>query len=223
MILLDYYDDVYQEVANEIDRAVTTYVLVVLFVFLALAVAVGVYLFMLMHAEKQRAEHQKTVNSSLPAKLREANFTPTRTFYFCDKVTFKKTDDYKQMLFVDSEHNKLGLVDYDSGKLTVVDYSKIVNYELYENGTLQVNGAAIGGMGLGAFSAQTNHICKELRLIIRMNSTDNPHIAYQIVASKGIFNLGIGKNSVIYRTCFPTVQEVISLLQVILKQNKESQ
>lgn len=222
MILLDYYDDVYKAAVDEVDRAVTAYVLAVVFVIFAIAAAVGIYLFLSMRAEQKRAEYQKSVNDSLPSKLREANFTPTRTFYFCDKTTFKKTDDFKQMLFVDSEHNKLGLVDYESGKFTAIDYAQILNYELYENGTLQVNGAAIGGM-VGAFSAQTNHICKEMRLIIRMNSVDNPHIAYQIVASKGIFNFGIGKNSIIYRTCFPTVQEVVSLLQVILQKNKESE
>lgn len=195
------------------------YFFIPLIVFFIMGAGFCVVFLMADRKDKKRAEQQKAINETLPDKLRKANFTPTRTFYFCDKGTYKKSDDFKQMLFVDSEHSKLGLVNYESGKLTTIDYSQILNYELYENGALQIDGAAIGGIGLGAFSAQTNQICKELRLIIRMNSVDNPHITYQIVASKSIFNFGIGKNSIIYRTCFPTVQEVISLLQVILQQN----
>ena len=219
---MNYYDEVNSAI-DAVENAYDTYVLIWILVVFVFAVAVGIILFLSFHADKKRALHQKKINDDVVLKIKEVNFTPTRTFYFCDKTTYKKTDDYKQMLLVDSNNSKLGLIDYENGEFTAIDYSQILNYELYENGTLQLNGGAIGGLGIGGFSAQTNPICKELRLIIRMNSVDKPHVAYQIVASKGIFNLGIGKNSVIYRTCFPTVQEVISLLQVILQQNKDSE
>ena len=70
---------------------------------------------------------------------------------------------------------------------------------------------------------QTTGVCKELKLIIRIKQLECPQHVYEIVSTKGIANFGIGKNSQIYRTMFPTVQEVVSLLQVVLNENKTAE
>lgn len=217
-----YIDDALRE-AEEAARAVrNAYIISFVVFFLVLAAILTALVVTTMLALKKRAEHQKAVNSLIAGEMLKEAFTPTRKFFFCDRATFKKSDEYRQMLAVDSEHNRLALVDYESGRLKIVDYSQILNYEVYENGSVVADGIGVGGLGLGAFSMQASKIVKELRLIIRLKTVDDPHIAYQIVASKGIFNMGIGKNSQIYRMCFPTVQEVVSLLQVIINQNKET-
>lgn len=168
---------------------------------------------------RKKAKRQKTVNEKILPEMQTRGFTPTRIFYFSDRSTFNKGNEYKQMLAVDGANKKLGLVDYEGGTFREVAFSEIVNYELYENGAMLTSGMGIGG----AFTMQTTGICKELKLIIRINQPECPQHVYDVVSTKGLVNFGIGKNSQIYRTMFPTVQEVVSLLQVILNENKTAE
>lgn len=220
---MGYYESPYDQAIREAEEAAravrNAYIIGFTVFFVVFAAILAILVITTVIALKKRAEKQKAVNDAIAGKM--ATFTPTRKFFFCDRATFKKPDEYRQMIAVDSVNNKLALVDYESGRVKIVDYSQILNYEVYENGAVVADGIGVGGLGLGAFAMQTNHLIKELRLIIRLKTVDDPHIAYQIVASKGIFNMGIGKNSQIYRLCYPTVQEVVSLLQVIINQNKE--
>lgn len=178
------------------------------------------FFYLELYKYRKAAKRQKTINEKVLSEMQSRGFVPTRTFYFCDRSTFKKSDDYKQILAVDSERKLLGLVDYESGTFREVGFSEIVNYELYENGVMVTSGMGAGGLGIGGFSMQTSSICKELKLIIRLHRPDCPHVVYNIVSTKGLVNFGIGKNSQIYRICFPTVQEAVSLLQVIQSENK---
>lgn len=223
---MGYYESPYDQAIREAEEAAravrNAYIIGFTVFFVVLAAILAILVITTVLALKKRAEHQKSVNTLITGAMWKAAFTPTRKFYFCDRATYKKPNEYKQLLAVDSEHSKLALVDYESGKLKIVDYSQILNYEVYENGSVVANGIGAGGLGLGAFSMQTSKIIKELRLIIRLKTVDNPQIVYQIVASKGVFNMGIGKNSQVYRICYPTVQEAVSLLQVIINQNKET-
>lgn len=215
---MGYYDSYYEQVAQEAQDLVNLYVAIWLVVFFVIVAVLAALLIITELALKKRADQQKSVNTATAQEL--TAFAPTRVFYFCDRATFKKPDDFKQILAVDSKNNRLGLIDYESGRFKSVDYSQILNYEVYENGSVVASGLGVGGV-VGAFSMQASKIVKELRLIIRLKTVDDPQIVYQIVASKGVFNFGIGKNSQIYRLCYPTVQEVVSLLQVIINQNKE--
>ncbi|MDE6302833.1 MAG: hypothetical protein K2M36_04540 [Clostridia bacterium] len=178
------------------------------------------FFYLELYKYRKAAKRQKTVNEKVLSEMQSRGFVPTRTFYFCDRSTFKKSDEYKQILAVDSERKLLGLVDYESGTFREVPFSEIVNYELYENGVMVTSGMGVGSLGIGGFSMQTSSICKELKLIIRLHRPDCPHVVYNIVSTKGLVNFGIGKNSQIYRICFPTVQEAVSLLQVIQSENK---
>ncbi len=225
-LLLSSYDDLYDEANKALDAyntAVDTYVIVLLVFLCLFAVAAAVFMIGFSLNLKKRAEGQRAVNEKVMPELRASGFEPTRIFFFCDRATFKKADDCKQMLAVNSERRQLALIDYESGAWRVVDFSDLLNYEVYENGAMVADGVGLGGFGMGVFGVQTNHICKELRLIIRVKSADRPQTVYQIVSSKGILNFGVGKNSQIYRACFPSVQEAVSLLQVILNENKEQE
>ena len=214
------YDEM-DKALSSYNSTVDTYVIVLIVFFCLFAAAAAAFMIGFSLNLKKRAEGQRAVNAKVMPELRANGFEPTRIFYFCDRATFKKTDDCKQMLAVNSERRQLALIDYESGSWRVVDFADLLNYEVYENGTMVAEGAGIGGFGLGVFGMQTNHICKELRLIIRVKSADRPQTVYPIISSKGILNFGVGKNSQIYRACFPTVQEAVSLLQVILNENKE--
>lgn len=217
--IMGYYDSYYDQAVKEAEDFAAVYVTIWLVVFFAIAAVLAALIVSTIIALKKRADKQKAVNAATEREL--VAFAPTRVFYFCDRATYKKSNDFKQILAVDSKNDRLGLVDYESGKFKIIHYSQILNYEVYENGSVVASGLGVGGV-VGAFSMQASKIVKELRLIIRLKTVDEPQIVYQVVASKGVFNLGIGKNSQIYRLCYPTVQEAVSLLQVIINQNKET-
>lgn len=215
-----YVDEALREAEREAAMMETIYIISFLVAILIVAGILITWLIISTRTLNKRAQQQKAVNDAIAEQI--AAFMPTRKFYFCDRATFKKSDEYRQLLAVNSDQNKLALIDYESGKLKIVDYSQILNYEVYENGSVIANGIGAGGLGLGGFAMSADKSVSELRLIIRLKTVDDPQIAYQIVASKGIFSMAISKNSQIYRLCFPTVQEVVSLLQVIINQNKEA-
>ena len=216
-LLLNY--DAYYHGAS---RAWVAYVIVIVVFICLLAAATAAFMVSFSLNMKKRAERQKSINAKVMPALRAEGFEPTRIFSFCDRATFKKADDCKQILAVNSECKQIALIDYESGTWRIVNFADFLNYEVYENGVMVADGIGIGGFGIGAFGIQTNHICKELRLIIRVKCVDRPQTVYQIISSKGILNFGVGKNSQIYRLCFPSVQEATSLLQVVLNENKEN-
>lgn len=61
-------------------------------------------------------------------------------------------------------------------------------------------------------------MCKDLKLIIRLNNYDNPQLVYNII-SNTTFNIGINKSSHIYKQCIETLQEVVSFLEVVKNDN----
>ncbi|MDE6000956.1 MAG: hypothetical protein K2G96_01325 [Clostridia bacterium] len=226
-LLAGYYDSYYDDYYNAVDNAVkeanrmyTIYWVIVAIVFLALAVLLFAWVVNDVIKGKKSVKRQIEVNGRMQALMAQKGLLPTRIFYFCNKYTYSKPDGCKQMLAVDSERNLLWLVDYESESYSVESFSAVLNYEVYENGSMVASGIGVGGLLAGGFAAQVSHKCNELRLIIRLKSADKPQVVYNIIGSKGFMNFGIHKNSKVYRNCFPAVQEAVSLLQVIIDKNK---
>ncbi len=61
-------------------------------------------------------------------------------------------------------------------------------------------------------------MCKELKLIIRLNKYDTSQICYEIIFNTS-FNMGINKSSSTYKQCINTLQEVVSFLEVVKNEN----
>lgn len=223
-LLEGYYDDpyygAYEEAVKEVEHYYTIYWVFLAVVFLVLGILLFAWVVNDVIKGKKSVKNQIEVNNRLLTAMRRQNSTPTRIFYFCNKYTYSKTDNCKQQLAVDSDKNLLTFVDYEKRSYITVPFSAVLNYEVYENGSIVASGIGFGGIWAGGFAAQVSHKCNELRLIIRLKTANRPQVVYEIIGSKGFMNFGIHKNSKVYRNCFPAVQEAVSLLQVIIDKNK---
>ncbi len=161
---------------------------------------------------------QEEINEKANQAIKSANFNTTKIYYLNDFATYDQTERCKKIVFVDSGNKQIALVDYSTAGVTIIDFKDILDYEIYENGTTTTTGGAFGGMFAGIFNAEISGQCKDLKLIIRLNKIEKPHITYEIISNTA-FNLGINKSSRPYRACITSLQEMVSFLEVIKKQN----
>lgn len=164
---------------------------------------------------KKERENQKSLNELALSQASKSGFIPTRIFYIADYSTFNKPDECKKMLAVDTENKKLLVQDYTKNTSNIIDFKDFLNYELYENSSILTQG--ITG-GVGYFGGESKGMIRDLRIIIRFKSIVQPQIAYNLI-SKTILNMGVAKTSPVYRAISPTMQELISLLEVIKNEN----
>lgn len=168
----------------------------------------------LSNVRKQQEEINKKANSY----LEEMKFLQNKTFYLNDYTTYNQSSSCKKFISVDNENKKVCLINYNKGNLIIVGFDEILNYEVYENGSQQTIGAGVGGFWAGLFGAETNGICKDLKLIIRLKRYDISQINYDIIFNTS-FNIGISKTTQIYKQCISSLQEVVSFLEVLKNEN----
>ena len=166
-------------------------------------------------------KRQRNLNQTLSEYLRETNFNKTKIIYLNDYATYNKGMDSKKIIGIDNENKKIALVDYEKAKMLIVDFRDILSYEIYENGSNSTIGGNVGGFFGGVFSAETNGMCKDLKLIIRLNSYENAQIVYNII-SNTTFNMGLNKSADQYRKCVSSLQELVSFLEVIKCENRNT-
>ncbi|MBR2340867.1 MAG: hypothetical protein IKA72_00455 [Clostridia bacterium] len=164
-------------------------------------------------------KRQRNLNQKLFEHLREINFNTTKTIHLNDYATFNKGVDSKKIISVDNENKKVALVDYEKQKMFIVNFQDILSYEIYENGSNSTIGGNVGGFFGGIFSAETNGMCKDLKLIIRLNSYENAQIVYNII-SNTTFNMGLNKSTKQYMQGISSLQEVVSFLEVVKNENR---
>ena len=213
-----YYEQIYEEANKAYNNYMILYyvipivVIALIFAAVALSLVIGI-------SKTRKKQYQ--INLTAKKYLKRKGFTSTSVFYFCDQATKGKSNNYKKMLLVDDVNKKFALVNYKSGKTVIADYKEFLNYEIYENSNLVVSGGAIGGLGLGFFGAETSGQCKDLRLIMRITKPDTPHVAYEVVPHT-FFNIGLSKNSNMYRDCMESLQEMVSFFEVIKSENEKA-
>lgn len=166
-------------------------------------------------------KRQRSLNQTLSEYLRETNFNKTKIIYLNDYATYNKGMDSKKIIGIDNENKKIALVDYEKAKMLIVDFRDILSYEIYENGSNSTIGGNVGGFFGGIFSAETNGMCKDLKLIIRLNSYENAQIVYNIISNTA-FNMGLNKSADQYRKCVSSLQELVSFLEVIKCENRNT-
>ncbi len=167
----------------------------------------------------QQRNEQQAINKQIYAKLEALKFSMSKVFYLNDNHTYNSDDDCKKFLAVDIPNKKLVLINYDTYDFLIMQFSDILNYEIYENGSNAIVGGNIG-CGSGIFVAENSAMCKNLKLIIRLNRYDTSQVAYEIVSGT-TFNFGISKSSSAYKECISTLQEVVSFLEVIKSENEK--
>lgn len=163
-------------------------------------------------------KNQTEINSKVNNSLNDTGFKTTKKFVLNDIATYNKDDSCKKFMAVDNDNKKICLIDYEKGSVLVVDFNEILNYEIYENSSNQTVGGNIGGLGAGFFGAETNGVCKDLKIIIRLKRYDTSQICYDII-SNTMLNLGVNKSTQPYKKCISTLQEVVSFLEVVVSEN----
>jgi len=186
-----------------------------------IVVFIGTFLIILVvhqSSTSNKRKYQEELNLKAKNSIESANFKTTKTFYLNDYATYNKDNSCKKIIVVDNDNKKLCLIDYEKGNLLFVEFNEILNYELYENGSNKTIGGNIGGFWSGIFGAETNGMCKELKLIIRLKRYDTSHVCYEII-SNTTFNMGLNKSDQAYKQCISTLQEVTSFLEVVKNEN----
>ena len=192
--------------------------LIFLIVFVGTLIIVGaINLSSISDACKQ----QEKINVNAHNILSNSNFNTNKIFYLNDNTTYNKSTDCKKFIAIDNDYKQICLINYEKGNMIIVNFNEILNYEIYENGSNTTTGGTIGGFWSGIFAAETNGNCKDLKLIIRLNRYDTSQISYDII-SNTLFNVGINKSTQTYKKCISTLQEIVSFLEVVKKENKNT-
>lgn len=168
---------------------------------------------------KSNCARNEELNKKINEYLKDNDIKVSKTVYLSDYWTYNRADIFKKQISVSAEGKKIILMDYESQKLSVVDLDDIVNYEIYENGSHATYGGGVAGVWSGIFGAETTGMTRDLRLIIRLNTYEKPQIVYDII-SKTPLNIGVSKTSDVYRSCISSLQEAVSLIEVIKQENK---
>ncbi len=163
-------------------------------------------------------KNQENINSKANKSLTSSNFNITKKFYLNDYATYNQSNNCKKFIAVDNDNKQICLIDYEKGSMLIVEFNEILNYEVYENGSNTTTGGSIGGFWSGIFGAETNGMCKDLKLIIRLKRYDTSQVSYEIISNTS-FNMGINKSTQPYKQCVSTLQEVVSFLEVIKNEN----
>ena len=169
----------------------------------------------------QVEKRQLTLNQNVFEQLKNSKFNLSKIFYLNDYATCDKDKNSKKIINVDYENKKIAFVDYEKEKIIIVGFNEVLTYEVYENGSNSTFGGNAGGLFGGIFAAETNGMCKDLKLIIRLNSFENAQIVYNII-SNTTFNAGLNKSTSQYKSCISSMQEVVSFLEVVKKQNRNT-
>ena len=213
-----YYEQIYEEANKAYNSFMYLYYVIPIIVIALVFVAIALSLYV---GHSKTRKRQFDINQKAKIHLRKIGFKSTSEFYFSDQATIRKDNNYKKMLLVDGVNKKFALVNYKSGTLVIADFKEFLNYEIYENSIMIISGGAMGGLGLGFFGAQASRQCKDLRLIMRISKPNAPHVAYDVVP-RTFFNIGLSKNSNVYRDCMSSLQEMVSFFEVIKNENEKA-
>ncbi len=163
---------------------------------------------------------QEKFNEGVVDSLKNSNFVYNKIFYISDEASFNRNNLCKKLILADTKSKKMCLIDYEKFNAVVVNFDEILNYEIYENGATQTTGGKLGYFA-SVFTAETKNKCKELKLIIRVKSYETPQISYSIIDNT-FLNSGESKSSALFKECIDSLQQVVSFLEVIVKENENN-
>lgn len=149
-------------------------------------------------------------------KSNEKEFNATKkvgTYFYVD-------DNNKQWVIPDCQ------ITGKIKKAIIHNYNEIINYELLEDGnslykgglgSAIVGGALFGGVGaiVGSTIGAKKAYCSKLQIKITLNNINNPVEYVNLIESN------TKKDNFIYKTCYNSAQEIISILQIICNSNNK--
>lgn len=163
-------------------------------------------------------------------------FTPTKRVH-------RTALTYTNMVYLelDEHQRKINIPELDAGIFNdsisdhIYDYSDIVDFKVIENGSEKLEGnsllkAAIGGAvfgGTGAIvgalhgSKKTIEKCDELSIKIILKNMSNPNIYIKFIGSNSGIPFGREKDTGLYKDTVKALEECISILTLILRENTD--
>lgn len=135
------------------------------------------------------------------------------------KEKFKPTKKVEKYIFVDDKHKKWCLPKSKQSK-AIYNYSDILDYELIEDGGTVTSGSlgraiagglAFGSLGsvIGGMSGKQKPTCHKLQIKITVKDMKHPALFINFI------DYEVKKDSLIYKDCINSAQEIISLLQLM--------
>ena len=137
--------------------------------------------------------------------------------------------DFEKQTNIDlnTEEKIIYFPDYMNERIIKVSFSEILDYEIYGNEGQKSQGGFIANSRsswIGGVSVNyTDNITKELNLIIRFTDYVVTNIIYPIVHNSLLKNGYIEKDSENFIECNTSLQNLISLLEVIKKENSKNE
>lgn len=162
--------------------------------------------------------HQEKINKKVVEYLQKNDFNQNKITFLNDYATYNQPDSCKKCFIIDDLKRKICLIDYNKGDLIIVNFEEILNAKIYENEFKQT-GAGFGKFLIDSFGSGSN-MCKELKLIIGLNKYDIPQVSYEVIFNLDYYG-GINKATTMYKECIRTLQEAISLFDVIINKNSK--
>lgn len=135
------------------------------------------------------------------------------------KEKFKPTKKVEKYIYVDDKHKKWCLPKSKQSK-AIYNYSDILDYELIENGGTVTSGSlgraiagglAYGNLGavIGGMTGKQKPTCDKLQIKITVKDIKHPALFIDFI------DYEVKKDSLIYKDCINSAQEIISLLQLM--------
>ena len=188
--------------------------------FIVLAI---VLLFVCIGYFSRRSNQRKLVailNEKAIQKFKEQKFEVEKYIYLSDSNTANANVE-KKFIALNMTQKKIGLIDYENSQILITDFNDILDFEVYENNVNSLTGGKLG-VGLAIYSAQQEVQCKDLRLIIVLKNYESSSIVYDLVW-KTFANVGIAKESTVYKEIIRSLQNCISFLKVIKDENSKTE
>lgn len=172
---------------------------------------------------------QRAINDKVKSIIANEDFRVSNTIYLVDQLTHKaENNSCKKMIYIDKEALRFCVVDYKNKRFIIFDVDEMRDYEIYVNDNEVFTGSAFGhdksslsgrsSNGFATFSGETQTFCSDLTLLIKLNSIDVPQVAYSIISGARI-----SRQSSVYSECMSTLQEAISLFELVKDLNEQRQ
>lgn len=183
-------------------------------------VTISIVLFGVSHRSKNNRENVQELNQKARETFDAQGFVAEQIFVLDDSTTTETSNEDKKFFAINAAEKKIGFIDYENSKILIVNFGDILDFEVYENNVKGFSGANIG-LGLSVFGAREETQCKDLRLIITLKNYANCNIVYDLIGNT-FMNVGIAKESSVYKKVLASLQKVVSFLKIIKEENSKT-
>lgn len=172
--------------------------------------------------------NQLRINNNAISLLKKYEFKETKVFYIPDNMTMYLPNEYKKLLFIDTNNKKIAFINYSNEKVFVCNFSEVLKYNVYANEISRTSsnvsnhsntssyGDNYSTNSNGYVSSTTSYFCTNLKLTITFDNMDCPNVIYNLISSETSMN-GVNKSSSKYNDLSNSLNELTSFLDVIIK------